>query len=75
MTGGQHAVIVVHSTSHAMKISRHLKKRGLEWKLIPVPRHISSDCGVCVRILRADVEAARQVVDDLAMDIAGIEEI
>jgi len=75
MTGGEHAVIVVHSTSHAMKLSRHLKKRGLEWKLIPVPRHISSDCGVCVRILRADTEAARQVVDDLAMDIAGIEEI
>ena len=75
MTGGEHAVIVVHSTSHAMKISKHLKKRGLEWKLIPVPRHISSDCGVCVRILRTDADAARQVVDDLAMDIAGIEEI
>jgi len=75
MTAGEHAVIVVHSTSHAMKISRRLKKQGLEWKLIPVPRHISSDCGVCIRILRADVDTAQRVIDDLDMDIAGIVEI
>ena len=75
MSGDTHAVIVVYSTSHAMKIAKHLKGRGVDWKLIPVPRHISSDCGVCVRIPRADVEVARRVVEELALDIAGIEEI
>ena len=75
MSGDSHAVIVVHSTSHAMKIAKHLKGQGIDWKLIPVPRHISSDCGVCVRILRADVEVARRAVEALALEIAGIEEL
>ncbi|MBN2489866.1 MAG: DUF3343 domain-containing protein [Planctomycetes bacterium] len=75
MSSEAHAVVVVHSTSHAMKITRRLKERGLAWKLVPVPRHISSDCGVCVRILRADVEAVRSAVAELGVEIVGIEEI
>jgi len=31
-----------------------LKQCGLSFKIIPVPRHLSSDCGVCVRIARED---------------------
>lgn len=27
-----------------------LKKADIEYKLIPVPRDLSSDCGYCVRI-------------------------
>jgi hypothetical protein len=26
-----------------------LKEAGVPFKLIPVPRHISSDCGACIR--------------------------
>lgn len=46
----QYAVILVDSTSHAMRIENFLLKEGIQSKLIPVPRHLSSDCGVCVRI-------------------------
>jgi hypothetical protein len=75
MNDAMHAVVVVHSTSQAMRIAKHLKGRSLEWKLVPVPRHISSDCGVCVRILRADRDAVQAVIDELEMDIQGIEEV
>ena len=75
MSGAGHAVVVVHSTSHAMRLSKHLKQQELEWKLVPVPRHISSDCGVCVRIRRADREAVQGTIDALKMDIQGIEEV
>jgi hypothetical protein len=27
-----------------------MKGRGIPFKLIPVPRQLSSDCGVCLRI-------------------------
>jgi len=36
----------VNSTLLAEKI---FKNKGIEHKVIPVPRHISTDCGVCIR--------------------------
>ena len=31
-----------------MKAHKTLTKAGVECKLIPVPRHLSSDCGICI---------------------------
>jgi hypothetical protein len=66
------AVILVYSTSHAIKIERALRDAGIDSKLIPVPRQLSSDCGVCVRIERAQGEAARQIIAALSLEIDGI---
>lgn len=37
------------SVSHVMKAERMLLAEGLAIKIIPVPKSISSDCGVCIR--------------------------
>jgi len=55
------AVVLVYSTGHALKAEKAIKAQGISCKLIPVPRHLSSDCGVCVCIpaaARTSVEAA-----------------
>ncbi len=72
MTGQANAVIIVYSTNHAMHLERLLMGIGIACKMIPVPRHISSDCGVCLRIGRADIEAAWQVVNTARLEIQGI---
>ena len=46
----QYAVFLFSSVGHALKAEKILKARGIPHKLIPVPRHISSDCGVCLRV-------------------------
>lgn len=46
---GRFAVILVHSTSHAIHAERVLKRAGIEVRLIPTPRHLSSDCGSALR--------------------------
>jgi len=43
-------VILFKAVSYALKAEKILKKKGLPHKLIPVPKHISSDCGVCLMI-------------------------
>ncbi|MBN1545071.1 MAG: DUF3343 domain-containing protein [Syntrophaceae bacterium] len=56
-------VVLFDSVSHAIKAEKVLKTTGLPFKIVPVPKHISSDCGVCVRFLREQrgaVEAALQ---------------
>lgn len=50
----QFAVILVDSTSHALQIEKLIIKNNLSCKLIPVPRHLSSDCGVCVRVAQSE---------------------
>ena len=64
----EYSVILFQSTSYAIRAEKVLHKAGIQSKMIPVPRHLSSDCGVCVRIERANREAARQ-----ALEAAGVE--
>ena len=56
----EYAVIITYSTSHAIRAERILLSAGVEAKLIPVPRHISSDCGTAVRIRALDMEMSEQ---------------
>ena len=37
------------SVSHVIKAEKILKEAGIPHKIIPVPKSISADCGVCVR--------------------------
>lgn len=57
-----YAVILVYSTTHALQIEKLLTERGMDCKMIPVPRHLSSDCGVCVRVCRTDLASAQEMV-------------
>jgi hypothetical protein len=71
----RYAVILVYGTSHAIRAESLLDRAGIASKMIPVPRHLSSNCGVCVRIERSDVESARQVLDVGRLEIEAIHEI
>jgi hypothetical protein len=54
-------VILFKSVSYALKAEKILKAEKLPHKLIPVPKQISSDCGVCLRFEPAfqdDIKAA-----------------
>lgn len=42
------------SVSHVMHAERILKDANVPHKIIPIPRIISSDCGVCIRYLPED---------------------
>ena len=43
-------VILFPSVHFALRAEKLVKEKGISHKLIPVPRHLSSDCGVCLRI-------------------------
>ncbi len=67
------AVVLVHSTSHAIHAERVLKRVGLKVKLIPTPRHLSSDCGSAVRIAAADRDRAEAALADAGVPLDRIE--
>jgi len=68
----EYVVILVQSTSYAMRVEKLLLDAGIACKMIPVPRHISSDCGVCVRVRHEDGDAARRVVEAGRVEVEGV---
>ena len=55
-------VVLFYSTSGVLIAEKILKRERIEYKLIPVPRHISSDCGICLRFLREDEERVMEAL-------------
>ncbi|UCE59142.1 MAG: DUF3343 domain-containing protein [Phycisphaerales bacterium] len=70
-----YAVILVHSTSHAIHAERVLKRADLQAKLVPTPRHLSSDCGTAIRIAAADHADATVALEQSGVDIDRIERL
>lgn len=65
-------ILLVHTSGHAFSIEKALKKRGIECRLTPIPRKVSSDCGICVRFEPSDLETVREFVQSLPFEIQGI---
>lgn len=42
-------VLLLPSVSHVMKAEKILIGESIPMKIIPMPKTISSDCGVCIR--------------------------
>ena len=72
MIPGRYAVILVYSTSYAIRAEKILHQAGIASKLIPVPRYLSSNCGVCLRIERTDKEAAQKALKAAKVEIEGV---
>jgi hypothetical protein len=69
MNGGPWEIVLFESVQHTLRAERLLKEAGLPCKLIPIPRNLSADCGVCLRFdapLRQRVEEALR--DRVKMD-------
>jgi len=49
-----------------------LEQRGVPNKLIPVPRQLSSDCGVCLRFEGRWAEAVRAALTSDGIRVEGI---
>jgi hypothetical protein len=67
----EYHVVIFKSVHHALRAEKLLKEAGIAHKLIPVPRHISSDCGVCLRF----ISGLRNRIEDVLSDKVEIGQI
>ena len=64
----EYCVVLFYSTSLAVRVEKIAKKAGLKVKLIPTPRHLSSDCGTALRLEIGDREALICAFDEANLD-------
>lgn len=67
-------VVLFFSTNFAIRAEKLAKDTGITVKLIPIPRHLSSDCGVCLRYLASDGERLRELLESCGVEYDRIEE-
>lgn len=72
MRNEKFAVVLVYSTSFAIRVEKMLQEINIETKLIPVPRHLSSDCGVCVRFPNKYKDRVQTLLDSQQLDYEGV---
>jgi hypothetical protein len=73
--GEQYFVVLFYSTSIAIRAESVAKKAGYDVKLIPTPRHLSSDCGTALRIKPEDNDAIAKLLEDESVDYDLITEL
>ena len=54
--------MLFESVSATLLAEKTLKARGIPYKIVPVPKHISSDCGVCIRLDDENLDPAMQAL-------------
>lgn len=65
-------VVLLGSTSAALRSEKVLQQAGIEIRLIPVPRELSSNCGIAVRFAWADREEVSRALDEAGVEPEGI---
>ena len=55
-------ILIFRGTHQVMSAEKNLKKAGVPMRLIPVPRRLTSDCGLAIRISHPDRNHARKVL-------------
>ncbi|HEU65469.1 MAG TPA: DUF3343 domain-containing protein [Chloroflexi bacterium] len=67
-----YCVVLFYSTSEALRVEKLCKERDLRVKLIPVPRQLSSDCGICLRFEHDRESEVREILDERKIEIQGV---
>jgi Putative Se/S carrier protein-like len=55
-------VLLFQSVSSVLMAEKALKEKNIGYKIIPIPKHMSSECGVCIRINTEDLEHTQSVL-------------
>ncbi len=69
---GHYSVVLLRSVSATLRAEKLLLLENIPIKLIPVPKHLSSDCGICVRFERSDQQKVEAILSKANLEVQSI---
>lgn len=75
MKNAEFFIITFPSTNYALKAERTLTRQGFDIKTVPVPRNISSDCGIALKVKMEDIEKIKETFTRERLEKQGIYEL
>ncbi len=70
MSTASMAFILFHTSNHAFRAEKLLHEQAIDSRLIPAPRHLSSECGVCLRLEAEHLAMAIEILNAGKVEIA-----
>jgi hypothetical protein len=68
----EYGVVLFYTTSSAIRAEKLLTKEGYAVRLVPMPRQLSSDCGVSLRFDWQQHEQIRSALEKAQVEIDAI---
>ena len=56
-------ILTFANTRSVIQAERELKEEKIPYQVIPTPRHISSECGMCLKIPSEKIDQARELLN------------
>lgn len=69
MISDESIVILFFSNNHVFWAQEIFNERGVAHRIVPVPRHLSSDCGYCIRAARNQKQTVIAILSDEGIEI------
>jgi len=60
-------ILILENVHRVMQAERFLVRAAIPCELLPTPKELSSECGMCLRVAAADLDRARAVLGALAV--------
>lgn len=62
-------ILLFENVHRVLQAEGFLERAGIRCELLPTPKEISADCGMCIRVAAADLDAARAALGALAVTL------
>ncbi|MCK9460755.1 MAG: DUF3343 domain-containing protein [Proteobacteria bacterium] len=64
-------ILLFESVHRVIQAEASLTRAGVPCALLPTPKELSAECGMCVEVDAADLAAARAALGPLAVTVVG----
>jgi hypothetical protein len=68
-------VILFYTTSSAIRAEKVALKAGIDCKLIPTPRELSSDCGIALRFKWSDTDRIKSCLEKVGVEYSLVDQL
>ena len=65
-------ILLFPSVHYVLRAEKVIKQKGIPIKVVPVPRHLSSDCGVCIQFPWEEREKIMGCLEEGGVTVEGI---
>jgi len=60
-------ILLFENVHRVIQAEGFLRRAGIRCELLPTPKELSAECGMCIAVAAADLEAARGALGALAV--------
>lgn len=66
--------MIFKSMTHVLTAERAARKQGIACRMVPIPRNLSTDCGMCISVRAEDSEAFLEIIEKKGLSPERVEE-